>query len=82
VINITAFQDTSCVTMRWYEEGEAHPAVVGVSFCESGRLLRPAHGGNAFDELLCIDAVQSRQPVAGLLQPGSARVGKSSPADR
>jgi hypothetical protein len=44
--------------MRCYEEGEAHPAAVGVSFCEPGRLLRPDDGGNAFDELLRIDAVQ------------------------
>lgn len=64
--------------MHCHDEGEAHPVAVRVPVCNHGWLLWPADGGNAVNEVLQVDAVQSLKPIAELLCPRTSRDHKSS----
>ena len=56
-----------CGIIHRYEQGEANPVAVGGPLRWLRRLLRLIIDGTALDELLCFDAVQSREPFAELL---------------
>ena len=64
-----------------YEDGEAHPAAMGSPLRQSGRLLRSADGGIAFDGLLRVDAMRSRKPNANLLHGCTSRGSKQPSTD-
>ena len=72
VTYVTARQSANCAIMRSYDEGEIHPVALGSPLRRVGRLLRPTDDGT-LDELLCIDALQSRQPIAGVLRSRALR---------
>jgi len=77
VTYVTARQSANCAIMRSYDEGEIHPVALGSPLRRVGRLLRPTDDGT-LDELLCIDALQSRQPIAGVLRSRALRRRKPS----